>query len=86
MQTKESLFAKMCDKLETDIQSKLYCEEGSIEIQKQENQYLLEDKRIQKLLEQGAKSISDLFIEIVKIKKRELIYEGREYGRKSKTK
>lgn len=63
MQTKESLFAKMCDKLEADIQSKIYCEEGCMDIQKAENQYLLEDKRIQKLLEEGAKSISDLFVE-----------------------
>lgn len=29
----------------------------------EENQYLLEDKRIQKLLEEGANSISDLFVE-----------------------
>ena len=63
MQTKESLFAKMCDKLEADIQSKIYCEEGSLDIQKAENQYLLKDTRIQKLLEEGAKSISDLFVE-----------------------
>ena len=63
MQTKESLFAKMCDKLEADIQSKIYCEEGCMDIQKAENQYLLKDSRIQKLLEEGAKSISDLFIE-----------------------
>ena len=26
MKTKESIFAKMCDKLEADIQCKLYCE------------------------------------------------------------
>ena len=63
MQTKESLFAKMCDKLEADIQSKIYCEEGCMDIQKAENQYLLKDARIQKLLEEGAKSISDLFVE-----------------------
>lgn len=61
--TKESLFAKMCDKLEADIQSKIYCEEGCMDIQKAENQYLLKDTRIQKLLEEGAKSISDLFVE-----------------------
>ena len=32
MKTKESTFAKMCDKLETDIQCKLYCEENCINI------------------------------------------------------
>lgn len=63
MQTKESLFAKMCDKLEADIQSKLYCEEGCIDIQKQENQPLLKDERIQKLLKQGSKTVADLFVE-----------------------
>lgn len=61
--TKESLFAKMCDKLEADIQSKIYYEEGAINIQKVENEKLLEDKRIQKLLREGAKTIADLFIE-----------------------
>lgn len=34
-----------------------------------ENQYLLKDKKSKKLLEAGAKSISDLFVE------RELIYD-----------
>lgn len=63
IQTKEAIFAKMCDKLEADIQSKIYCEEGCMDIEKVENQYLLEDKRIQKLLKEGAKSISDLFVE-----------------------
>ncbi len=63
MKTKESLFAKMCDKLEADIQSKIYCEEGCMNIEKEENQPLLEDKRIQRLLNEGAKSIADLFIE-----------------------
>ncbi len=63
MKTKESLFAKMCDKLEADIQSKIYCEEGCMNIEKKENQPLLEDKRIQRLLNEGAKSIADLFIE-----------------------
>jgi len=63
MKTKESLLAKMCDKLEADIQSKIYCEEGYMNIEKEENQPLLEDKRIQRLLNEGAKSIADLFIE-----------------------
>lgn len=37
METKESIFAKMCDKLEADIQCKLYCEENCIDINKKEN-------------------------------------------------
>lgn len=63
MQTKESIFAKMCDKLEAAIQCKLYCEEKCIDINKKENKPLLEDERIKKLLEQGEKTVSDLFVE-----------------------
>ncbi len=36
METKESVFAKMCDKLEADIQCKIYCEEKCIDINKKE--------------------------------------------------
>lgn len=63
MKTNESIFAKMCDKLEADIQSKLYCEENCIDINKKENAHLLKDKRVQKLLENGEKTIADLFVE-----------------------
>lgn len=63
LQTKESIIAKMCDKLEADIQCKLYCEEKSIDINKKENAYLLKDSRVQKLLNIGEKTVADLFIE-----------------------
>ncbi len=63
MKTKESIVAKMCDKLEADIQCKLYCEEKSIDINKKENADLLKDSRIQKLLNNGEKTVADLFIE-----------------------
>lgn len=64
MKTRESIFAKMCDKLEADIQCKLYCEEKSIDINKKENaHYLVENERIQKLLANGEKTLSDFFIE-----------------------
>lgn len=63
METKESLFAKMCDKLEADIQCKLYCEENSIDLNKKENVPLLEDKRIQKHIANGEKTVADMFIE-----------------------
>ena len=63
MQTNESIFAKMCDKLEADIQCKLYCEEKSIDINKKENAHLIKDYRIQKLLNNGEKTVADLFIE-----------------------
>ncbi len=63
MQTNESIFVKMCDKLEADIQCKLYCEEKSIDINKKENTHLIKDSRIQKLLQNGEKTVADLFIE-----------------------
>lgn len=64
MKTRESVFAKMCDKLEADIQCKLYCEEKSIDINKKENaHYLVENERIQKLLANGEKTLADFFIE-----------------------
>lgn len=63
MQTKESIVAKMCDKLETDIQCKLYCEENCIDINKKENTHLLKDSRVEKLLNNGEKTVADLFIE-----------------------
>lgn len=63
MKTNESIFAKMCDKLEADIQCKLYCEEKCIDINKKENEHLLKDARIEKLLNNGEKTVADLFIE-----------------------
>lgn len=63
METKEAKFAKMCDKLEADIQCKIYCEENSININNKRNENLLKDERIKKLLNQGEKTVADLFIE-----------------------
>lgn len=63
MQTKEAIVAKMCDKLEADIQCKIYCEEKSLDINKKENEHLLKDSRVEKLLNNGEKTIADLFIE-----------------------
>ena len=61
--TKEAIFAKMCDKLECDIQAKLYEEENAINIEAKENRNLLKDERIQAILKAGGKSVADLFIE-----------------------
>lgn len=63
MKTNESMFAKMCDKLEANIQCKLYCEENCIDINKKENAYLLKDSRIENLLNNGEKTVADLFVE-----------------------
>lgn len=63
MQTRESIVAKMCDKLEADIQAKLYCEENCINVKNNDNKEVLKDERIKKLLGEGAKTVADLFIE-----------------------
>lgn len=76
MKTNESIFAKMCDKLEADIQCKLYCEENCIDINKKENEYLLKDSRVQKLLQNGEKTVSDLFIENDRPIYKEKIFEN----------
>lgn len=76
MQTNESMFAKMCDKLEADIQCKLYCEEKCIDINKKENEYLLKDSRVQKLLQNGEKTVADLFVENDRSIFKEKIFEN----------
>ena len=63
VETKEAKFAKMCDILEADIQAKIYCEEQAIDMYNEKNIYLLQDDRIKGLIQKGAKSVADLFIE-----------------------
>lgn len=75
MKTRESIFAKMCDKLEADIQCKLYCEEKSIDINKKENAHLLENPRVKKLQEKGEKTLADFFIENDKPIYKEKVFE-----------
>ena len=48
--TKEAMFAYQCDKLECDLQSKLYDEEGCVDLNKQENNDSLENELVKKLL------------------------------------
>lgn len=52
--TKESMFAYQCDKLECDLQSKLYDEEGCVDLDKQEGNDTLDNPLVQKLLKTGA--------------------------------
>ena len=63
LETKEAKFAKMCDKLEADIQAKIYCEENAIKMNDDKNAHLLQDERIKGLINKGAKSVADLYIE-----------------------
>ena len=48
--TKESIFAYQCDKLECDLQSKLYDEEGCVDLSDQSNNVAFNNKRVQELL------------------------------------
>ena len=52
-ETKEALFAYQCDKLECDLQSKLYDEEGCVNLQDQDGNDIMQDERVQKLLKEG---------------------------------
>ena len=51
--SKEAIFAHYCDKLECDLQCKLYDEEKCVDINNQENNSTYKDKRVQELLEKG---------------------------------
>ena len=60
--TKEAIFAHYCDKLECDLQCKLYDEEQCVDIHAQEENKTFQDKEVQALLVEG-KSWSQMWIE-----------------------
>lgn len=60
--TPEAMFAYQCDKLECDIQSKLYDQEGCVDLKHQEGNNTLNDEIVKELLSSG-KSWSDMWIE-----------------------
>lgn len=60
--TPEAIFAYQCDKLECDIQSKLYDQEGYVDLAHQENNATANNEFVKKLLESG-QSWSDMWIE-----------------------
>ena len=51
--TKEAKFAYMCDKLECDLQSKIYDEENCVDINHQENNDTAKNEVVEKLLNEG---------------------------------
>ena len=59
--TKESLFAYHCDKLECDLQCKLYDEETRIEVDIGKHRSRIQDDEVRKLLEEG-KSLSEMWL------------------------
>lgn len=52
-ETKEALFAYQCDKLECDLQSKLYDEEGCVDLDNQEGNDTMNNEVVKKLLDKG---------------------------------
>lgn len=60
--TPEAKFAYFCDKLECDLQSKMYDEEGCVDLTQQEDNKTFYDERVQRLLLSG-KSFSEMWME-----------------------
>ncbi len=61
-QTPEAMFAYQCDKLECDIQSKLYDQEGCVDLSHQEGNTTANNEFVKKILENG-QSWSDMWLE-----------------------
>ena len=51
--TKEAMFAYQCDKLECDLQSKLYDEEGCVDLNKQDGNDTMNNSIVKELLSNG---------------------------------
>lgn len=51
--TKEAIFSHYCDKLECDLQSKLYDEDNCVDLNKQDGNKTFYDERVQTLLKEG---------------------------------
>lgn len=52
--TKEAMFAYQCDKLECDLQSKLYDEEKCVDLTEQDDNDTFHDESVQSLLQDGS--------------------------------
>ncbi len=61
-ETEEAKFAYHCDKLECDIQMKLYDQEGCFDLNNQSNNPILDNPKVKKVLE-SEKNISNAWIE-----------------------
>lgn len=61
-ETPEAIFAYQCDKLECDIQSKLYDQEGCVDLEHQEGNATANNEFVKQLLENG-QSWSDMWLE-----------------------
>ncbi len=61
-ETKESIFAYHCDKIEADIQAKVYQDMGAQRsLEEQQNNVVMKDESTQRFLKKGAKTPFDIF-------------------------
>ena len=62
--TREAIFAYHCDKLDADIQAKIYQDMGCQNpLDMQENNVVFKSKRVQKMVQNGAKTAFDIWYE-----------------------
>lgn len=62
--TKEAIFAYHCDKLEADIQAKIYQDMGyQNPLDKQENNVVFNSQKVQQMIQNGAKTVFDIWYE-----------------------
>lgn len=62
--TKESNFAYLCDKLEADIQAKVYQDMGcQRELSDQKNNVVFKNPKVQQMIDDGAKTAFDIWYE-----------------------
>ena len=62
--TKESIFAYHCDKLEADIQAKIYQDMGCQNpLDEQENNVVFKSQKVQQMVQDGAKTAFDIWYE-----------------------
>ena len=62
--TREAVFAYHCDKLDADIQAKIYQDMGcQNSLDKQENNVVFKSKRVQQMVQNGAKTAFDIWYE-----------------------
>lgn len=66
-QTKESIFAFQCDKLECDLQCKLYDQENCVDLKNQENNEIMDDELVKEMVSKGD-SWSSMWLEYGQIK------------------
>lgn len=66
-QTKESIFAFQCDKLECDLQCKLYDQENCVDLKKQANNEIMDDELVKEMVDKGD-SWSTMWLEYGQIK------------------